>query len=869
MGALLRLFCLAYPREFRARYAAQIVNDFNQREREERSGFAHTLRLLTDIVANGLQMRAEFVLRDIGNAVRRLRKAPLLVCVIVLTFTLGIGANVAAFSVLNAVLLRPLPYPNSARLISFGLTNVQTGSGFTASSIPDVNDFRAHSITLDDAAGFTEDQKTLTGHGKPQSLNTSDVTFGFFDALGTKPELGRFFTASDATAAAPNVIVISSKLWRSSLGANPRILGGHIMLDGTAYEVIGIAPPGFQSPQPEIGGFFPADVWTLLPKNVPPVQRGARDLSAIGLVRQNVSIYAARADMSRVLDGLRARFPRSYGRWTLSMEPLRDALLGKLSSSVLWSIFGASGGVFLIMCANIASLLLTQSAARRHELAMRTALGASRARITTQLLTESGVLAFAGGIFGLGAAYFALKYFGTLASEALPRLNTAAIDLPVLAYAVSVVVLATLIAGSAPAWLLASAAPLTSIRGAGRSGGSRMRKRIQAGLVAGEIAIALAVITASGLAVRSFYAMAHADLGIGTSGIVATQIYSLPDRHFPTADVKRSALGRLQEQLNQIPAAQTALASSYPLSGASIEMGLRIANRPYDPGNGPVAALNSITPDYFRVLSIPLRAGRVFSSADNVGNTRVAIVSAAFARYLRPGENPIGMRIQIGVPNQPGPPVWRTIVGEVADDRDGPTALPQPTVYLPLDQAPMPWITAIARVPNENSAAVRNQIASAFAALDPFAEPPQIESMGQILGDAATAAKFSAALLSALGLIGICLALSGVFGVVSYSVAQRFQEFGIRMAIGSTAGGVVRAVLGWVIAVVGIGVGFGLVLAALAGRALGSQLYQVQPADPLILSSMTALMVAAALVAAALPTLRAARIDPAAALRYE
>ena len=869
MGTLLRFLCLAYPREFRNHYAAQIASDFSEHKRDEHDGAAYVLRLLSDIVSSGLQMRAEILFRDIGNALRRLRKTPLLVAVIVLTFTLGIGANVAVFSVLNAVLLRPLPYANSTKLVSFGLTNVQTNSGYTATSIPDVNDLGERSITLEEAAGFDENQKTLTGYGKPETLNTSDVTYAFFSVLGAKPELGRFFTSRDAAVASPNVVVISNKLWRTSLGADASVVGRRVMLDGAPFQVIGIAPAGFQSPQPDIGGFFPADVWTLLPRNVPPVQRGARYLSAIALVRENADADAARADMNRVFDDLRRSYPRSYKSWALSVVPLRDALLGKLSAAVLWSVFGGAAGVFLIMCANIAGLLLTQSAARRHELSMRAALGASRARIATQLLTESGVLAAVGGVLGLVAAYLALLYFRGLATDALPRMSAATIDVPVLAYALGIVVLATLIAGAAPALMLASAAPLSSIRGAGRFGSSNASKRVQSGLVVGEIAVALALVTASGLAVRSFYALTHADLGIRTTGILTTEIYALPDRRFPTVDAKRSALERLQRQLNLTPGAQTALASSYPLSGASIEMGLRIANRPFSPGSGPVAALNAVTPGYFRVLDIPLRAGREFTDADDAGNSRVAIVSASFARYLRSGESPIGMRIQMSVPNQPASMLWRTVVGEVADVRDGPTSLPQPTVYLPLDQAVMPWITAVAYVSNENSPAPRNAITAAFSAVDPFAEPPQIQSMQQVLGDAATATKFSAALLSALGLIGICLAISGVFGVVSYSVSQRFQEFGIRMAVGSSAAGVLRTVLAGVAVVVGVGIGLGLILAAVAGRAIGSQLYQVQPVDPLVLGSMTTLMVGAAILAGALPALRAARIDPAIALRYE
>ncbi|HEV3153525.1 MAG TPA: ADOP family duplicated permease [Candidatus Baltobacteraceae bacterium] len=865
MHGLLYAACLAYPGDFRKNYRTQIVNDFELRRRTEGTGAAFLLRLLADIITTGLSMRAENLARDVGNALRRLRKTKLMAVVIVITFALGIGANVGVFSVLDAILLAPLPYPNADRVLNFALSDVHSTSGFLAMSLPDVIDLQQRSVALRNVAGFMEDGKTLTGFGKPRSLNVSDVTYAFFDVLGTRSQAGRFFSSGDARSQNPDAIVISDRLWRSTFAGNPNVVGRRVLLDGTSYQIIGVAPPGFESPAPELGSFFNADVWTLFPQNSPLSRRGARDLSAIGSIKAGFTPQSARADMQRVLDQLRRRYPRYYRDWVWSIRPLRDALVGAISPAALWAAYAAAAGVFLIMCANIAGLLLTQSNARTHELSLRLALGASRKRIASQLLTESGVLAVLGGAVGLAIAFAALRVFAGLAAAQIPRLGSIRIDLPIVAYAIAIVGLATVVAGSAPAWILAFSAPLRAIKAAGRSGSRAAGKGFQSVLVVAELALALALVTSSGLAIRSFYGLTHADLGIRTSGLLVTDIYAIPARRFPTIDAKRALLHRLDSALTAIAGPRVALGSNYPTSNASIQMSLRISGQPSN-GNA-IAALASVSPAYFDTLGISLERGRIFAAGDTSSAAPVAIVNGAFSRLLRARSNPLGTRIQIAVPNQPGPPVWRTIVGQVSDDRDGPTAVAQPTVYLPLDQAVTPWITAIVAAPD--SAAMRSKIEGAFASLDPAAEPPPVESIAQRLGEEASGARLSAALLTVLAAIALCLAIAGIFAVVSYSVSQRFQEFGIRMAVGSSAVAVVRNVLGGIAVLIAAGVAIGLVLAAAAGRAIVDQLYQVKPVDPLVLLSVTVLLVASALVAALLPALRAARIDPAAALRYE
>lgn len=874
LRSFLQLFCLAYPRDFRRQYRAQILGDYDQRMRDDRGGVAFGGQLLLDVLFSGLVMRLEFAVRDVNNALRRLRKTPLVAAVIVLTFALGIGANVAVFSVLNAVLLRPLPFANTARLVSISQVDERIGKSLPAMSQLDSQDILSGTTTLQNVALYGEDSKTLTGYGKPIELNVSTVTWTFFDTVGVHSELGRLFTSQDAQQAhysdpmipqslVTPTIVISDRLWRSRLGADPAAIGKSLNLDGTAYRVIGVTPAGFNPPG--YGGLFPADAYLVVPKAAPQAGRGARWMLAVALLRPRVSLAAAQSDVNRVQLRLKQLYPAYENRIT-ALQPLRDAILGPSTSTLLWMIFVAVIGVFLIMCANIASLLLTQSGARQGEISMRQALGATRGRIVTQLLTESGMLAVAGGLIGIACAYFALQFFVAVGAGQVPRLATASIDLPVMVFAVAVVMCATIVSGAAPSWMLASSARLPLGRNARRA--TSVNRRAQSVLVAAELAVALALVTAAGLSLRGFYGLTHADMGIRTRDVLASQIFPLTNRRFPTVDAKRAALQRLQSKLDALPGAETALAAGYPMSGVTMSLGFAIQGQHYAAGAAPAALLNAVSPQYFDVLGIPLKAGRTFTERDRAGAPLVAVVNSAFLKLLR-GKSALNARVMIPVPNDPAESGMRGIVGVVGDVRDGPTAPVVPEIYVPVQQGVMPWITAIARGRAGNPQTLRPEIENAFASIDPLAQAPNVRAMDQIVGDSAASARLSAALFTALGLIALLLAIAGVFGVVSYSVSQRFQEFGIRMAIGSSAGGVVRTVLGSIAAIIGTGIAVGLVLAAIAGRAVGSQLYQVQAIDPVVLTAVALLLIGAALLSALLPALRAARVDPATALRYE
>jgi putative ABC transport system permease protein len=869
MRGLFRLVCLAYPYEFRQRYFTQIVGDFEQHEREHPAGVAYLLRMLCDVLVSGMSLRLEQIARDVTTSLRRLWRSPLLVVIVVLTFALGIGANLTVFSVLNSVLLRPMPYGNAARLITIRIENPSSGRFYNSTfSLPDLWDFRTRATTLQNVTGFTEGTRTLTGYGKPVALSNLYVTWRFFDTLGVRPQLGRFAAHPARASAFDPRVVISDDLWHRRFHAAPGIVGRTIMLDGVASQVIAVTPPGFQSPEPFEAGFYHTDVWTYLPETAPPRVRGSRYLFAIALMRPGVSVESARADINRVQQQLAAQYPRYDKGNTTLVDPLRSAIFGNRASAVLWIIFAAVLGVFLIMCANVASLLLTQTNARTHELTMRMALGASRRRIVKQLLTESGLLAVVGGLAGIGVAYVALHEFISIAQGRLPRLATASLDMPVLLYGTAIVVVAALLAGAAPAWILASSPALASMRSASRTGVG-VNRRVQSSLVVVEIALALALVTASGLALRSFYALTHADIGVRVPGVLLSDALSFPQRRYPTIGSKAVVLDRLRAQLAPIPGATYALAVSYPMDYDDISSGLSIAGRSFPAGTEANATYNAVSPAYFNVLGIPLLRGRFFAQSDSGTSEPVVIVNRAFSKYFPPGSSLVGKRIRMQLRNILRPNAWMTIVGVVADTRDGPAAEPQPEIYLPLSQTNNDWIAALVYAPHGPTNAVRTAITNAFAKADPLAQPPAVRTFSQLMADSASSVRLSAALFTALAIISLVLATAGVFGVVSYSVSQRIAEFGIRMAIGSTPGTVIRTVLRDVAVLLLFGVSGGLVLAGVAGRTLSAQLYGVQPMDIATLAIVTAILSLGALLAGALPAVRAARVDPASALRYE
>ncbi|HET6895854.1 MAG TPA: ABC transporter permease [Candidatus Baltobacteraceae bacterium] len=855
---LMHVALLAYPRDFRNAYRKQILNDLDE-------GQASPLSAAMNLLFCGLSLRAELFMRDASYALRRLRKMPLFVCIVALTFALGIGANIAVFSILDAVVLRPLPYPNVSRLVSFHQRNAHTGGVGTSLSIPEVHDFSTQSHTLELIAADTVSGATLTGAGKPKALLGEDVTPAFFAALGIHPQLGRFFTEADERKGVRN-IVLSDRLWRTAFNADPSVLSRSLYLDGVAYRIVGVAPD-MRVPEAQAGQLMPADYFDVQADTAPANQRGASYLGGIALLRPGVTLEKANAELKLISERWQSQYPDYEKGVVFYVRPLSESIIGGISSA-LWTVFAAVIGILLVACANVASMLLTNASTRDREFAVRSALGASRNRLGAQLLIETGSLALLGGIVGVGLAYLMLAALRPALSR-LPHVDALTIDPLALLYALGTVVLCTIIAGLWPVLALRYGNLHSTLKAAGRSGTAAAGNRMRSALVVGEIAIALALVVLSGLVVRSFYTLVHTDLGVQTRGVLASDPLGLPSHRYGTLDARVAFEQRLLDRLNAIPGVQwAALAITYPLSPTSINFQVGIVGRHFAANEEPALAEDTISPSFFRVLGIPVLRGREFTDSDTSSSRPVAIVNQAFARTYGVNGNAIGM--QLRTPGFNGAPrATRTVVGVVGDIRSRLDQPAPPAYYVPVRQSPPDFFSVIVRSASGNAAMLRTPVASAISQVDSLMAPPDTYTYRELVANQSMQARSIAMMLGSLAAIALLLALSGIFGVVAYNVTQRYGEFGLRLALGARTGALMTDVLVRALGITLVGVGIGLVIAVFGARAIEPQLYRISPLDPPTFGVVIALIVLCTCAAALLPAVRAARIDPASALRYE
>lgn len=862
MNAPMRFFLnvalLAYPADFRKVFRAQILGDV------EESGARLAVAVL-DIASNGLRMRIGLFANDLGYAARRLSRLPLFVGIVALTFALGIGANVAVFTVLGAVLLKPLPYRDPGQLVAFRYVNTKTSALAADLSVPELRDFGSQGTSLQDVGGVVRDQATLTGAARPTALGGLDVTPPVFAALGVSPELGRFFTEADE---APGIhhIVISDKLWRSNFGASAEVIGKSAVLDGTSYQIVGVAPPGFSIPIPESGLLNAPDFIEVQPDVSPPSQRGAQYIGTIARLRPGVTIAAANADLKRISGRLQRLYPVEAAL-VYYLRPLNDVVFGDFKAA-LWTVLGAAIGILVITCANVTNMILSTASSREREFVIRSALGASSRRLGAQLLTETALLAGIGGIAGVLLAYASLAGLRP-ALAAFPRAQSIAIDGWTLIYAVGVVAAATVLAGFWPMRSITRPNLSTALKAAGRASDSAASRTARSALVVIEVSLALALVALSGLMLRSYYLMTRSDIGVRESGLWVSSQITLPQLRFPALQDRTSFHQRLAAQLATLPGVESAaLALNYPLSNIHFGFDFDIVGRHFAPGSEPVASLNVISPNYFTTMAIPVLRGRAFGDADTAQSLPVAIVNETFERLYAPHGNAIGMRmVTASIDKVKGGTL--TVVGVVRDTRDSLTMPNRPFYFVPIAQVPMDFISLIFRSDGLSAGTLSAEVTRAVATTDPLTAPPALRSYGDIVAAATAHARSVGTLLGALASIAMLLALSGIFGVVSYSVTQRYREFGVRIALGAAARHIVFDVLGHVLAITGMGVAIGLVIAAIGGRAIASQLYSLSPFDPITLACVVALLFASAVAAAALPAIRATRVDPAVALRCE
>lgn len=832
----------------------------------------------------------EALFQDLRLALRQLAKNPAFAAVAVLTLAVGIGANTAIFSAVNAVLLRPLPYPHSDRLAEV-TTSAAEGLRFGV-SYPDLLELRDLTRDFTGVAAYSTQRYNLTGAGDPREVQAAFVTADLFDVLGVQPRIGRPFTAAQER---DPVALVSYGLWATSFGQDPGLLGKSIALDGKSYTVVGVMPPGFHFPDNDI------EIWTpvggiLAEEPQAFTNRSFHALNAVARLAPNVTVTQLHGDLDVVAKRIAAETQTDTGpRRVLafgsgpggpgggprtrvsplddlgfSATLLRDSAIGDVRTR-LWVLLGAVSFVLLIACANAANLLLARAATRRREMAIRRALGAGRGRLIRQLLTESIVLALAAAALGLLIANWGLDALFTLWPRALPRSAEIGLDGTVLAFTVGLAVVTGLAFGLVPALRTTAPRIEEALReDSGSSTGGR-RRRLQGTLVVAEVALALVLLVGAGLLVRSFIALNRVNPGYDTRDVLAARVRLTPAR-FPSAPQQKEFFNTVLASLTTRPdVASAGVAATLPLSGS-----IRIiafdphSIRPDYPDPIMIAMASVVSPDYFATLRIPIRRGRGFTAEDRAGAPAVAVVSARFAKELWPDADPIGRQFPLGGPRTGPRPV--TIVGVVDDLRS--TSLDEvptrPALYtsaLQEEGQPEMWIVMRSRTgsPLKLAGAIQDAVRLA----DSQQPVGDLVSLEQLIGRQTAARRFNTTLLSVFAVLAMVLALVGIYGVTSYAVAQRYRELGIRMALGARPRDVMRLLVGENLVRVAAGVALGLAIALLATRALASMLYGVAPQDAGTFAGMALLLAAVALAATWLPARRATRVDPVVALRTE
>jgi putative ABC transport system permease protein len=808
----------------------------------------------------------ETFLQDTRYAFRMLRKNPGFTAVAVLTLALGIGANTAIFSVVYAVLLKPLPYANPDQLFNVFQAKPQEGVGGTGWSYANFAELREQNRVFSDMAGAQQHQLTLTGRGEPAVVNTSVVTPELFSLFGEKPLAGRAFFPEDGKAGAPPVVILSENLWRGTFGADPNILGSSINLDKRSFTIVGIMPAAFRFP--------------LLTKSeqlwIPLVQdplfgswterRGGHWLQVTGRGKPGVSMTQVQAELDAIAARFAKEFPAENDGWTIRMVPLQQMIVGKARSALL-VLLGAVGLVLLIACANIANLLLTRATSRAREIAVRTTLGAGRTRIVRQLLSETAVLGLLGGVTGIALAYWGVQALNSLLPENLPRMNAIRVDNFVLGFALLLSATASCAFGLAPALFAANSNLQSSLReGGGRSGESRSRRRARSFLAAGEIALAMVLLVGAGLLLRSFSKLMSVSPGFDAQHLVKADI-SLPRFQYSTPQQWAAFSDELLARIQAEPGLEdSAVAVPRPIVDGFINLGLDIVGNPASSASAS-ADYVSVSPDYFRVMGIPLLFGRLFDRRDILSSHRVTIISKTMARLYFPNQDPLGKQLRFSFPPDSG--AARAIVGIVGDVRD--IALgqdPGPMMYVPYAQAPF-WganvVVKSALSPSSVAAAIRQEVQK----IDKDLPVTEVAMMPDIIETSVAQPRFRTFLLGLFAAMALVLAATGIFGVISYSVSCRTNEIGIRVALGASRGSILRMVLRETLVLTFAGMALGIPCALAASRLLGHMLFGVSVNDPATLASVTFALAAVATLAGYVPARRAMSVDPMAALRYE
>ena len=803
------------------------------------------------------------LMQDLGFGLRMLRSSPAFALVAILTLALGIGANTAIFSVVRGVLLEPLPFPKQDQLMTVWEKDDQGRSSNT--SWANFMDWNRLNHSFDGIAAVSFWSPTMVGPHDAETLVGFRVSSTFFDLMGVKFERGRNFLRSEDVRGNNFVVILSYGFWQRTFGGDPGILGKSVQLGTRAYTVVGVLPAAF----PSVLSFDPrkpADIYTPLAydETLPYACRDCRHLRAFGRLGNGVPMQQAEAEMNQISANLVREYPTAYSASGVTLTPLKDYLVGEVKTA-LWALLGSVGFVLLIACVNVANLLLAWGARRQREVALRAALGAGRTRMVRQFLTESLLLALLGGGFGLFLAWGGVALLQGIHLANLPRLQDVQIDTWTFAFSFGISLLTGLAFGLLPAFRACKLDLNETLKESGKSSAGKERHRLRGALVFADVALALLLLTGAGLMMKSFVRLLEVNPGFDPSHTLTLTLSLWGPK---SADAPAVAFfEQVLQRVRTLPGVESAgVVSQLPLGGNLDRYGVHVEGKSLpNPEEDPSADRYSITPGYLRAMRIPLLRGREFDARDVVSSPPVAVVNESMAREFWPGEDPVGKRFRMG--DTKGP--WKTVVGVVGDvlhkGLDAPHTI---QVYLPNTQFTDSMVILAVRTANDPvslAAAVRSEISS----LDPQVPVSEVATMEEVVSLSVANQRFGTLLSLLFGAIALLLTAVGIYGVISYGVAQRTHEIGIRLALGATRREVLSLLVGEAMKPALLGAALGLSAAFGLTRLLSRLLYDVKPTDPLVFSAVLLLLIAVALLASYIPARRATRVDPMVALRYE
>jgi putative ABC transport system permease protein len=805
--------------------------------------------------------------QDLRYGIRMLRKSPMVTLVAVVSLALGIGANTVIFSVVNAILLKSLPYPDPERIVLVWGDTPGEGKHRNQVSATDVDDWRQQNGVFEDIATYAGWSGTLLGEGEPERVYGIQVGDGYFSIMKAAPILGRTFLPEEQEEGKDSVVVLGYGLWQRRFGGDPTVVGQKINLSGRPHTVVGVMPADFQSlPNSLVDprGEFYRPVAEPRDEN----ERSSRHLRAIARLRPGVALAAAQAEMQVIASRLEQQHPRDNTGYGVRLASLPEDTVGGLRATLL-TLFGAVAFVLLIACANVGNLLMVRAASRQKEIAIRRALGAARFRLARQFLTESVLLAIAGGGLGLLLALWGTSLVETIGSKVTPLLAHIKIDARVLGFTFAIAVLTGLVFGLAPALQASNPDLNETLKEGGRnSGAGASRNRLRGALVVGEVAMALVLLIAAGLLIRSVMRLRDVNPGFNTENQLTMSLV-LPREKYPKPPQWPAFYDQLAERLESLPGVESAgFTSVLPFSGNFDGRALAVEDHPKPRGEEISVDLYVATPGYLRTMSIGLLQGRMFAAQDAETMPPVALINETMARELWPGQDPLGKRIKFpGSEKNPQP--WRAVIGVVGDVKQYGLDKKEPMqIYLPEAQYPRSYSTLVVHTstdPKAMTAAVRGEI----LALDKDQAVYNLVTMEQLLADSIALRRFSMVLLMIFAGVALTLAGVGIYGVISYSVTQRTHEIGVRLALGASRRDIIRLVVRQGMAMTLSGVGIGLAATFALTRVMESLLFGVSATDPATFIVIAITLTAVALVACFVPARRATRVDPMVALRYE